>query len=226
MKKKFIILILTIFQSITVFCQADTLHLKPGRIGIGAELGPCTGKFFLTGDADKKLNSGWCYANVGITGSFNKIYFAIQMGGLSSSQKADLTFNDKWKENNGFTSTNFQLLTGYHLLNKRHFNIIPFVTLGTTAFNTLPKDKSITGASTNFQPSYSVGAAYDLKLNFPVKKRNQLPGQEHIVQYMYLRLLSGVYPTYFQTQLKLNGAMYYINLSIGCYIKGFRKHKS
>ena len=140
--------------------------------------------------------------------------------------KEDLSFDTNWKKSNQFGSSNLQLLSGYQLLNKRHFNIIPFITLGATAFNTQPQDNSIKGASTNFRPSYSLGAAYDLKINFAVKKRNQFPGYEHVVQYMYFRLITGVYPTYFQTQLKLNGSMYYANLSVGFYAKGLRRHKS
>lgn len=145
---------------------------------------------------------------------------------MSCTQKADLQFEPNWKKNNQFGSSNLQLLTGYYLLNKKHFNIVPFVTVGATAFNSRPDSTGAMGASTNLFPSYSFGVAYDFKMNLPVKKKNQFPGYEHIVQYMYFRLLTGAYPTYFQTPLKLNGGMYYINLSLGIYYKGLRRHKT
>jgi hypothetical protein len=214
-------LILFLVINVQAYAQIDTTKTEYdyGNWGIGAELGPCTGLFFLTGNAATQLNDGWCYANVGITFSYKKLHYILQTGGISGSIKEDLNFGENWNNGNFLGSAHLQLSVGYELLNTKRFNILPFVSGGITAFssssdNLFPKPKS-----TNWTPSYSIGTAFDFKINFPVKEKNQFPGYEYAKQYLYFRILTGVYPTYFRNPLDINGSMYFINLSIGGYIK-------
>lgn len=227
MKRTLLIFLLTIFFASTAFCQTDTTKTYGyGKWGIGAELGPCTGMYFLTGNSKDKLNEGWCYANVGLTVSCKKFHYMLQLGGVSGSLKEDLLYGQDWKKGNSFGSVNLQLGIGYELLNTRYFNIIPFVSGGMKAFNTGPVDSPARPTATHFMPSYSAGTAFDFKINFPVREKYRFPGYEYEVQYLYFRVLTGVYPAYFYDPLKVNGSLYFVNLSIGGYYKHRRENKN
>ena len=224
MKHVVLALTLIIFQSSVVHSQYDSSTTYDyGIWGIGAELGPCTGMFFLTGNANEMLNDMWCYANVGVTFSHKRTHFIVQTGGISGSIKESLGLGPEWKKGNHFGSVNLQLSLGYELLNTKHFNIIPFLSGGITAFNTQVDSIDAIGTSTNWTPSYSFGSAFDFKINFFRKKKHQFPGHEFETRYLYFRLITGMYPTYFNRALDIHGAMYFVNLSVGVFYKPPRK---
>lgn len=193
-----------------------------GNWGVGAELGPCTGMFFLTGNSSQVIQDGWCYANIGLTFSYKKFHYTLRTGGIAGSIKKDLDFGENWNKGNNFGSSHLQLSVGYELLNRKWINIIPFASGGLVAFNTSSDGLEPKPNTTNKRPSYSIGTAFDFKINIPVKERNQFPGYEYLRQYLYFRMLTGIYPTYFQNPLDIKGSMYFINLSIGAYTGSVR----
>jgi hypothetical protein len=221
MMRTFLVFVGAFLFSFKAFCQLDTVAEIPhGKWGFGMELGPCTGMYFLSGDAKGKISEGWCYANVGLTLSYAKFHFMLQTGGVSGSVKEELAYGPEWKKGNRFGTAHLQLSVGYELLATRYFNIIPFVSGGFTAFNTQPDSTHAKGIATRFTPSYAAGTAFDLKMNFPVFKRKRDPDVVYTRSYLYLRLLTGIYPTYFQNPLGINGSMYFVNLSVGFYASG------
>ncbi|MBK9149243.1 MAG: hypothetical protein IPM12_15665 [Flavobacteriales bacterium] len=210
---------------IKTYSQSDTADAEYdyGNWGVGAELGPCTGIFLLTGNAANMVQDGWCYANAGLTFSYRKVHYILQTGGISGSIISDLNYGENWNEGNGLGSTHLQLSVGYELLNTKRFTIIPFVSGGLKAFNSSSNSSEPKRESTNWIPSFSVGTAFDFKIHFPIKEKNQFPGHEYVTQYLYFRVLTGVYPAYFQNPLDIRGSMYFINLSIGGYHKPGKK---
>lgn len=211
-------------QYLTAIGQTDTSKThERGHWGIGAELGPCSGMFFLTGQANVALSSGWCYANVGLTITYKSFHFIVQTGGMSASIRNDLSIGPEWKKDNRFGSTNLHLAGGYQVLDTKWFSIIPFISGGATVFNTKADVDNAKTTRSRWSPSYSIGSAFDFKVNFPISKKNRFPGHEHVRQYLYLRVITGVSPTYFDLQLDMDGAMYYVNLSIGGFFSGARK---
>lgn len=163
-----ITIILFLLLSYKSYSQSDTAKIEYdyGNWGIGAELGPCTGMFFLTGNSSNKIQDGWCYANVGLTFSYNQVHYILQTGGISGSIKNDLNYGENWNEGNGLGSAHLQLSVGYELLNTKRLNIIPFVSGGLTSFNSSSDSLDPKPKSTNWTPSYSIGTAFDFKINF------------------------------------------------------------
>lgn len=216
-----LILALTLLCSVPAYCQADTVETeKESKWGFGGELGPCTGIYFLSGDAKQKLSEGWCYANAGVIISYSRVHFMLQVGGVSGSIREELSYGPEWKKENHFGSSNLQLSVGYELLNEKHLNIIPFVTGGMTAFNTRPDSTGSRGVATRFVgPSYAIGTAFDFKLNFPMFKKNRKPSVVYTMGYLYLRVMTGIYPTYFHP-LDMNGGLGFVNVSLGFYASG------
>lgn len=226
MKLSALLFTLVFCRVIIAFGQTETTEThERGHWGVGVELGPCSGMYFLTGQANKSLNHGWCYANVGLTVTYKKYHFILQTGGISGSIQNDLSIGQEWKKDNNFGSVNLQLAAGYQLLNTKWFNIIPFVSGGATVFNTGPDVDNAKKTTSRWSPSYSIGSAFDFKVNFPVSKRNRFPGHEYVRQYLYLRLITGISPTYFDLQLDMKGAMYFVNLSIGGFYSGVREKR-
>ncbi|MBL0262285.1 MAG: hypothetical protein IPQ05_00130 [Leptospiraceae bacterium] len=193
-----------------------------GKWGLGAELGPCTGMFFLTGDSKQKINDGWCYANVGLIMSYNKFHYMLQIGGISATLNDSIPFGDLWKKDNHIGSVHLQLSVGYELVNTKLVNVIPFASGGSKSFST-DEGSGNDYSRTKMKPSYSLGFALDFKINSPVKEKNKFPGSEYVVQYFYVRILSGIYPNYLDNSLNVNGSMYFVNLSTGGYFKPRRK---
>lgn len=221
-QRKIILLLITIASSLSSFCQ-DTLQTYTyGKWGLGAELGPCTGMFFLTGDSKQKINDGWCYANVGLILSHNKFHYMVQTGGISTKLNDSIPYGELWKKGNHVGSVHLQLSVGYELINTKLINIIPFASGGLKSFSV---DEGSDGAFTHtkMKPSYSVGFAFDFKIISPVKEKNKFSGSEYEVQYFYVRILTGVYPNYLENSLNVNGSMYYVNLSLGAHWKPHRK---
>lgn len=219
--RKIATLLFLLALQVSVYAQSDSLQ-KPraSHWGFGMELGPCTGKYFLTGEAKQYISEG-CIANVSITISYDKFHFIMQLGGISGSIKNELSHGLEWKMGNNFGSSHLQLSFGYELLSTRRLNIIPFASGGMTVFNTrLDTTGSFGAGHSRWSASYSVGSAFDFKMNFPLFKKNREPGVDHGRAYLYFRVLTGIYPNYFRQQLGINGSMYFVNLSVGFYVSG------
>jgi|GEM_PF-6558144 len=201
MKRSILIFLAALVCSTAVSGQTDSTEAYIPKWGFGMAFSPCTGMYFLTGHSKEKLSEGWCFANVGMTISYSKLHFTLEFGGLSGSLKEELSYGQAWKKDNRFGSTNLQLSTGYELLDKKYFRILPYVTTGMTVFNTKFDSTGAKPALTRWMPSVAVGTAFDFKINW---------------QCLYLRAATGIYPAYFYP-LKMNGALCYVNLGIGFY---------
>lgn len=186
-----------------MFAQTDTAFTpRYGKFGWGMELGPVSGLYFLTGDAKQQLTQGWAYSSLGMTFSYARVHFMLQAGGASGKIREKLNYGSEWKKNNLFYTSNVQLSVGYEVLNTKHFSIIPFTTGGVTGFNTRADSTGADGYGVSAM-TYAFGTAFDYKLNW---------------QCLYFRVITGIYPTYFQRPLGMRGALGYANLSVGFYI--------
>jgi len=189
------------FSSTASSAQTDTTEIY-GKWGFGMELGPASGMYFLSGEAKQKISEGWGYSSLGITVSYARFHFMLQLGGMGGDIKQTLDYSPDWKQGNEFFTSNMQLSVGYEVLHTKWFRIIPFVTGGRTGFNTRPqhlRNPSFYSIGTE----YAFGSAFDFKLNW---------------QCLYFRIISGIYPTYFQQALHMNGSLVYANLSVGFYL--------
>jgi hypothetical protein len=187
-----------------VFSQTDTTKAPAiPKWGWGMELGPGSGMYLLTGDAKEKLSEGWTFFNVDMSLSWNRLHFIAQISGFGSSIKQGLDYGPDWKKDNYIGSTNFQLSTGYNLLEKKYYRILPFVSTGMTAFKTNVDSTGAKSTFSDFKPSYAIGTAFDFKLNW---------------QCLQFRLWTGIYPAYFLAPLKMKGSLCFVNLSLGFYI--------
>lgn len=222
MQRTIILFLIVITHSLRSFGQ-DTLQTYTyGKWGIGSELGPCTGMFFLTGDAKEKIKDGWCYANVGLILSHNKFHYMAQLGGISAELNDTIPYGNLWKKGNHVGSLHLQLSLGYEWINTKIINIIPFASGGVRSFSS-DEGSGEDFTRTKSKPSYSLGLAFDFKINSPIKEKNKFPDSDYITQYFYVRVLTGMYPNYLKSALNINGSMYFVNLSIGAYYKGIRK---
>lgn len=147
----------------------------------------------------------------------------MHAGGVSATLKDSLPYGLHWKKGNDFGYAHLQLSIGYEWINTKRINIIPFVSGGLKSFRVTEKDNDDESSKTKMTPSYSIGFALDFKINSPVKVKNKFPGSEYEIQYFYVRILSGVFPNYFENPLNVGGMLYYINLSIGAFWKPHRK---
>lgn len=208
---RLILLFLSLFST-TILAQSDSTEFIKGSRGIGFDFGPCTGIGSLYGDAGAFIKPE-CHVNVGLIYIRNKIHYVARLGALEGEIKKDLAFNDKWKKGNGFQSTNLELALGYHWIDIKRFNVIPFISGGVKYFNSY---NSETDKSTSLNGLFSYGAslAIDYKIHFPIKDKND-PCSKITQQYLYLRLLSGIYPNFYRNEVDINGGMTFINLTIG-----------
>jgi len=201
------------------FGQTDSVPTREfGKWGGGLDVG---GGMFLSGASKGMINDGLTYINAGLTVSYSKFHFMLQTGGMAGSLKRELAYSPEWKQGNRFSSTHHQLSVGYELLCTRHFNILPFASGGMVKFSTPSEIEDADWIDTRYAPMYSVGAAFDFKINAPTKK-NREPDAEYETSYYYFRLMTGVYPGYFQNPLGMKGAMCFVNLSVGFYGSGRR----
>lgn len=223
--KRAILLLAVLLNGALLFSQTDSvIQYKRGTWGFGVELGPGTGKIFLTGDARQKLAEEWGFSNLGFTVSWKKLYCTTHLGGISSTLQESLAYGADWKKDNYFWSSHIQLSLGYELLHKKYFNIIPYVRGGSMAFSTRVDTSGAHGTSTPSVFSYAAGIAFDAKLPVPIskKKRGDDPWYDYADNYLYLRLYTGVYPNYFHP-LNITGHLYYFNFSVGWYIRSAKR---
>jgi hypothetical protein len=195
-----------------------------GKLGIGFDFCPCTGLYYLYGTPKDKIKPE-CIVNLGLTVSQNKIHYMFRLRPTEGALKQNLAYGQEWKEGNSFKSLNIELAAGYELLNKRIFNIIPIASVGLLSFTTIPNNENELSTSTKTYLSWSLGTAFDLKLNMPIREKNRFPGYEYVVQYFNLRILTGISPTYFKVPFDMNGGLFYISASISGYFKGPKKIK-
>lgn len=92
------------------------------------------------------------------------------------------------------------------------------ITGGLKQFN-IRQDVGEEVTKTKYFGTYSLSTAIDIKLHSKIKKKNQYPGHEFTEQYWYLRIIGGVYPSYFKRPLSIDGGIYYLNISLGGYFK-------
>ena len=202
--------------NLTTLGQIDSIEIDKGdNVGYGIEIGPCTVLFLLTGSSKDKLNDGWCFANVGFYFKYNRFHYILHTGGISSSIKENLTFSENWDEENRFGSLNLELSVGYELFNNRYFNIIPYLSGGLKSFNTRYDSINAEVTKTNLKLSYSLGTAFDFKIDLPIKEENKFLRFSKDNPYLYFRALTGVYPNYLKSPLRINGSLFFINLSLG-----------
>src|ERR1700740_63335 len=129
----FILLGLVSFSNL--FCQLDTINnYKSGKLGVGAELGPSSGAYFLTGSSKNKINNG-SFSNVAFIFSYNKLHFTGRLGGISGSIKETILGNPNWNKGSSLWTSHIELAVGYQLLNTKRFNIIPYIGGGLQGFN-------------------------------------------------------------------------------------------
>lgn len=206
-----------VLVTLFVYSQQDTVRFDYGRSGIGAELGPCTGLGFLYGNSQESINCD-CFANVGVIYTHNKMHYSIRMAGMSGFLKDDLDFGTEWRKNYDFNSMNLEMSVGYQILDIKRFNIIPMITGGLKSFN-IREDVGEDVTKTNYYGTISFSSAIDIKFHLPVKEKNKCPGSEYTIQYLYIRLIGGIYPNYFKNPFGLDGGIYYFNLSLGAYYR-------
>ena len=211
MKNLLIILILLI-PTITIG-QSDSLEFSKGDWGIGFDFGPCTGFGSIYGDAEEYINPE-CHVNIGLIFIKNKIHYNARLSVMTGGIRKDFDFDSNWKNENSFQSTNLDLALGYHLIDSRRFNVIPFLSLGVKYFNSFDKYLDQSNSIGGFF-SYGASIAIDYKIHFPVKEKNKYPGSDFTQQYLYIRLLGGVYPTHYLNDLNLKGGLTFINFTIG-----------
>jgi len=215
--KMLVFILILIFGSFLTYCQTDSITFDYGRNGIGADLGPCTGLGFMTGNAKENFHCD-CFANIGIIYSRDKIHYILRMTGMSGNLKKDLSFGSEWKQNYDFNSMDFELAMGYQVIDIKRFNVIPMISGGLKSFN-VRENYEANVTRTKFTGTISAALAIDLKLHSPIKAKNKYPGSDFTIQYWYIRLIGGIYPQYFDKPLDVNGGIYYLNISIGGYFK-------
>ena len=210
--KNLLIILITLIPTIAIG-QSGSHGFKKGDWGVGFDFGPCTGLGATFGDAREYIDPE-CHVNIGLIFIKNKIHYNARLSAMSGGVRKDLEFNTGWKEDNSFQSTNLDLAVGYHLIDSRRFNIIPFLSAGVKyhAFSDNDLDQSYSTVGTF---SYGASLAIDYKIHFPVKEKNKYPGSDFTQQYLYIRLLGGVYPNHYSNHLNLNGGLTFINLTIG-----------
>ena len=207
----------------TLFVQKYfIMESEPGQWGLGFDFGPCTGAFFLSASAERKISPG-CFANIGFIISYKKLHYMVRVGGLSGSIRETFVSNPGWKKGRTFNSGYGEMTVGYELIFSKFINIIPVITAGATSFASGSDDPpERLGTSTYF--TWGTGLALDLKLN--QKSKFWIPGEEYLVQYWYLRILAKIYPGYFQAPFDMTGNMYVLSFNIGgLYRPPSRKHR-
>lgn len=201
----------------SLFGQSDSSKFDYGIFGIGAEMGPATGMGFIYGESKDFVKNG-NFANVAVNFTNKKQYYSLKMGGLSTEIKKDMSYGEDWKEDYMLSSLNFELGFGYHLINSKRFNVIPILSGGIKSINTREGvgDDVI---ATDYVGMFSASIATDVKFHIKTKEANRYPGYEYTVQYWYIRVLNGICPNYFSNPLKMDGGVYYFNISLGIYYK-------
>jgi hypothetical protein len=191
-----------------------------GKWGGGLEVG--AGVFFISGAAKGSMEDGMTYGSVALTISYTKFHFMLQTGSIAGNLRQDLEYGPEWKQGQWYSSAHHQLSVGYELVCTKNFNVVPLVSGGIVRFGTRTNAEENVWVDSRYSPTYSVGAAFDFKMNSPLKK-NREPGREYTMNYVYFRLATGIYPTYFKNPLGLSGSMYFANLSVGFYVGGRRE---
>ena len=193
--------------------QTDSLEFSKGDWGIGFDFGPCTGFGSVYGDAKDYINTE-CHVNIGLIFIKNKIHYNARLNVMTGGLKNDLEFDNDWENDNSFQTTNLDLALGYHLIDSRRFNVIPFLSSGVKYHNTFNKHND---ESTSLEGLFSFGAslAIDYKFHFPIREKNKYPGSDYTQQYLYLRLLGGIYPNHYSQKLDISGGLTYLNFTIG-----------
>ncbi len=224
---KLVFTLFFIIQFHGLYCQTNTTETDStkygyGKWGLGFDFGPCSGFYFLYGTPKNKIKCE-CIVNIGLIFSYKKMHYAFRYMPTEGTLQKSLDYGQKWEKGNRFQSSNFELAIGYELLNKKVFNIIPIGSVGLLSFKTRSADNKKLLASTKYHFSWSVGTAFDFKLRTPALKKNKAKyspeSLKYNVSYWYLRVLTGIYPTYFQNPFDMNGGLYYFSISIGGHMK-------
>ena len=195
------------------YCQTDSSNTYKNKLLCGIEIGPATGLFFLTGNAKQQVNEGWCYANVGITLTYNRFQLMLQTGGITTTIKENLVYGQDWIKDYKIGSVNFQSSLGYQVVCNKSINVIPFITGGCKNFKAWDDKTNEGPGETKYTFTYALGSTIDYKI--------YAPHFGYGLVYFYLRILTGIYPNYFENPLKTNGNLYFINLSIGGVFKSY-----
>lgn len=210
---KNLLVIIILLLPINTIGQSDSLEFRKGDWGIGFDFGPCTGFGSIYGDA-KNYISPECHVNIGLIFIKDKIHYNARLSVMTGELKKDLEFDNNWNKESSFQSTNLDLALGYHLIDSRRFNVIPFLSVGSKYFNSFEKDLDQSNSVGGFF-SYGASLAVDYKIHFAVKEKNRYPGSDFTQQYLYIRVLGGVYPNHYSNVLNLYGSLTFINFTIG-----------
>lgn len=208
-----LIVLLLLFLPTLLLGQSDSTKFTKGDWGVGFDFGPCTGIGSSYGEARKYISND-CHVNIGLIFIKKKIHYVARLEATTGKLLKSLEFDNKWKQHNGFQSTNLELALGYHLVDIKRLNIVPFISSGVKYFNTY-NSKNDVSYSLNGMFNYGLSLAIDYKIHFPIRSKNEYPGSKFTQQYLYIRLLGGIYPNYYNKTLNLKGGMTFLNLTIG-----------